>query len=127
MLDELAVFYHEDDSPVLPFIIAPIAEQQDTLIVAPQRLAQVQDRFLNAVFGKLPQTRAGSLHIRVFSYESSIAIVLVFPTNLLEEKSMRPGLTLTLGALVERRVFREYRKPTSSYFHHFIRSLNLAF
>ena len=127
MLSDLAIYYEDDGHPVAPFLIAPVLEQQDTLIVGPRNVASQHDRFLSESFRRMPLSLRGSLYLRVFTYQARIAIILVLPTGVEEESSQRTGLVLTMGALVEKRVFKEYYLPISHYFRRFIHSVNSHF
>jgi hypothetical protein len=127
MLSDLTTYYQDHGNPVSPFLIAPVLEQQDTLIFGPGDVASEHDRFLNECFRRMPLSLRGFLYLRVFTYKSRIAIIMVLPTSVEEQSSKRTGLVLTLGALVEKRVFKEHHWPSSSYFDRFIYFINSFF
>lgn len=129
MLSELAIYYPDDDDdiPIQPFVVAPIFQQQDSLIIAPQTIAHVHDDFMNRIYSTIPNTNLPSIYSRVFDYKSFISIIVVFPTNVKEDKTNRPGLLLALGALIEKRIFIEHIKPASSYFSLFFSQFNKIF
>jgi hypothetical protein len=124
MISDLAIYYEDHGNSVSPFLIAPVLEQQDTLIIGPRNVASEHDRFLNECFRKMPRSLGGFLYLRVFTYKSRVAIILVLPTCVEEESSKRTGLALTLGALVDKRVFKDHHKPSSYYFHRFVHLVN---
>src|ERR1044071_596882 len=123
MLSDLAIYYEDHEHPILPFLIAPVLDQQDTLIIGPRNAAAEHDRFLSECFSRMPVSLE-LVYLRVFIYQSRVAIILVLPTRVEEESSKRSGLVLTLGALIEKRLFKEYESPSSRYFERFVNLIN---
>lgn len=127
MISDLLCYYPEDNNPVLPFIVAPFFSQQDTLIVAPQGLAQEHDKFVNQLYVTSPNSIPGNIYVRVFSYESYLAVTVMFSSKRREQDSNREGLVVTLGALIERRVFGIHSLPSSTYFNIYLSTFSQLF
>lgn len=127
MKTDLLLYYPEENNPILPFIVAPFFEQQDTLIVAPQGLAQEHDKFLNQLYITSPNSVPANVYIRVFNYESYLVVMVMFSSNLREQDSNREGLVLTLGALIERRIFGHNYLPISNYFNIYLTTFSNLF
>ena len=127
MLSELTTYYKDDDKLILPFIVAPVSQQQDSLIIAPQSIAKIHDSFLNQIYSTIPNTELSFVYIRAFDYNSYVAIIVIFPSSIKEDKTNRSGLVLTLGALIDKKVFIDYSYPSSTYFDLFILLFNDIF
>lgn len=123
MLGELAIYY-DDVSPILPFVVAPIFRQQDSLIIAPQSVAKAHDEFVNQIYSGIANVKLPSIYIRALDFKSHVLIVVVFPSNIKEYETNRSGLALTLGALFEKRLFRDLQTPASAYFDLYISQFN---
>jgi hypothetical protein len=121
------LLYYQEENPILPFIVAPFFENQDTLIVAPQILSQKHDEFLNQLYATVPNSTPGNIYVRIFNYESYLVVMVMFSSNQREQGSNRKGLVLTLGALIERQIFGSYDLPSSNFFKIYLTTFSQLF
>jgi len=126
MISELIVYYPDDQYQILPFILAHIGQYQDTLILAPQSLAQKHDQFRNAIYSPLSNRKLLSIYSRAFSYDSRLCITLIFP-SILKDEGGRSGLLFTVGCMISQDVFRKYHSVCRTYIKLMITQLNEIF
>ena len=82
MLSDIQVYYRSKDNLILPFIVAPVAGHQDSLILSPDNLTKEHDDFVNELYKTMPNHTPSSVYLRVFRYGSWVAISIVFPSSL---------------------------------------------
>ena len=127
MLAELALYYLPGDHWFLPFVVAPVARHQDSLILAPSNIAKHQDQFVSSLYKTIPNATLKTVYVRVFSYDSYTVVSAVFPSTVTEPETMRTGAALGLGVLLNRQAFAELLEPSSSYFSALVRLMNRIF
>jgi hypothetical protein len=126
-----AIYYPDTDRsvPFLPFLVAPLGDLQDTLILGPQSVARIHDQFINSLYAQIGNRNLQSIAARVFVFNSKLCIAILFPTNLID-KAGRPGLTLSMGFFVNDRNYRLRNSILASYlnilFQNFNRLFNLS-
>jgi hypothetical protein len=125
----LSIYYSDDlrrNIPLMPFLVAPVAHFQDTLIVGPQSIAALHDQFINSLYSQIGDVKLQGIVARAFVFDSKLCIAVILPTSLSDEGG-RTGLTLSIGFFVRDREFRLCSSTLSLYMDIYLKSLNRIF
>jgi hypothetical protein len=120
MLNELQLYYPVQTIRILPFVVAPILQHQDSLIIAPKNITGNHDEFVNRIYERTPDAKLGYVYLRAFHFNANYVVVMItFPSSVKEYQTNRTGLVFTIGAMIEKTMFRDYDKPSSTFFNLF--------
>lgn len=126
MLDRNYLYYPDEECQILPFIIAPIGEYQDTLILAPQSISKIHDQFIRIIYSPIANENIESIYSRAFNYKSSLCITISFPTKVKDEAN-RLGMIFTIGCLINQNVFSNHHSVSRTYINLMILLINNLF
>lgn len=119
------LFLYDDRQFALSaFIVASLPHQQDTIVLGPQRLAEVSSKFTDALYRGLNDLPPGPTY-RVFSFEERICLAIVNPTDVPDDEG-RSGTTLSLGISVDQGSTLD-PSIVSRYLDVFLDTVNRAF
>jgi len=90
--------------PFLPFLVAPVGAQQDSVILGPYEIGASHDDFINKLYGGLERQGPGSVIGRVVDFKANLCVAMLFHTHL-SDASGRTGLILSLGFLAKKRFY----------------------
>src|SRR5207237_1759153 len=82
---KLPLYYPDDGSrgaALLPFLVAPVAEFQDTLIVGLQSVAKLHDQFVNELYrhiNNVNKVKVDGLAARAFLFRSKLCLAIILP------------------------------------------------
>lgn len=131
-LSTLITEYYSDSNrkmPFLPFLVAPVGNMQDTIIVAPQSIAYFQKTFVNSLYSDIGNTNLRSIAARTFIFDSKLCIAVILPTEL-SDVGGRHGLKLSLGFFIQDEHFRLRSSILAEYleliFDNFNRIFNIS-
>lgn len=116
----------EPNMPFLPFLVAPIGNFQDTLIIGPQSIAKLHDQFINTLYAQIANVTLQSIAARIFVFDSKLCIAVIFPTNV-SDKAGRPGLTISMGFFVKDKNYRFHSLILASYLDILFQNFNRVF
>lgn len=122
-------FYYSDEEgnmPFLPFLVAPISNFQDTLIMGPQNIAKIHDKFINNLYSQIGNSVLPGIAARAFIFESMVCIALHLPTQLPDE-SGRKGRKISVGFFIKDKKYRFHTNILSTYLYVFLKNFNRQF
>ena len=122
--------YYADDvegaSPFMPFIVAPVGSSQDTLVLGPQSIAKLHDKFINSLYHHISTYKIEGMTARAFLFHNKMCVAVLLPTNLKDEGG-RSGLILSIGFFVRRRYIRVQSSILADYLKIYMQTINRQF
>lgn len=125
----LPIYYDRDGLDLLPFkpfVVAPIRSFQDTLIVAPNYLANLHDKFINNLYTQMEGLVVCNFAVKIFRFGKEYCIATLIPIKLMDE-SGRGGQCMTIGYLVRPEIIWAYPHMLGEAFRSFFKLSNKLF
>ncbi len=100
--------YNPENFSIKPFIVMPLPEHQDTIILGSKELAQPD--FKHELFSRVGNDPVDTIHICGFRYSllpNEFIISISFPSSIPEAKSNRLGQVFTIGASFKKHLFNQ--------------------
>ena len=113
------IYHNNEQDFILPYIIAPIATLQDTIILGSEIIKNSESHFIGEIDAEIS---IGDMFTRAVKYKDFFNLYITFSTACEEKNTGRRGLKLTIGFLIKNEILEKIN--VKGLFEYFIDKLN---
>ena len=100
MENSIQHYYEGERYPILPYIVAPLPNLQNSIIFGSNELVKEHDSFVGSVVENFENINNIGVFARCVSYKKYLNIYITYVTECVEDKSNRKGLTTNVGCAI---------------------------